>query len=431
MDLTAQRSQPQPDRLQTMSTIETASASISDPSGDFLGRIPPELLLHLMKLSAGLSSLRSLIYASPDCYRLFDSWSIEIIEAVMAATVPASIRCRMRANLRWELLGGPKTLDEAKSVPCITSINSTPLRSDDMQLLPSSLSARRFLNLAHRIHMLGHACLDHYIQSSLAMCPSYLVKLGPLQRGLGRRRFRVLFDTAKGQPFRPSSTGPPSWVEEQRVLKALWLIQYHLRLENALAANLLSWPQDDQQALASAGITRFFSNFPHSYHSRRNGFVEEVVLIDESIRHYEKQQIWTVREFVEMKLSEDGTLTKAELPLVSMGGFKPGECALSKVVSPNEDKFQQSSFYLDQDSASIDFQRWISQYPGESPLPYIPFDPWRKFGLAIFDDMRMIDLGLLRVWPTGMPPKRDLYYTWYSVLTEEEKNLSGTSGIFT
>jgi hypothetical protein len=76
---------------------------------------------------------------------------------------------------------------------------------------------RRF-GLAHKIHVLAYSCIDHYVQRSMAMSPSSLVKLGPYVGGFAGCNIILAFDGAESRPYQPHNTGPLSWVEEQRVV---------------------------------------------------------------------------------------------------------------------------------------------------------------------------------------------------------------------
>jgi hypothetical protein len=230
----------------------------SEVSPDVFGRLPREILLQLMKVSAGLSPLWSLINASPACSDLFDDCALEILEAVMAATVPSTIQCRMRATFRWSILGRPPTLDDTRNIISLSSIGYVALTLTESDTVHGVELPRRFLSLAHKIHLLSHACFDYYIEASLSMRPSYLVKMGPLQKHVPGEhrllRYRSKYDTAESKAYLPNSTGPPSWVEEHRVLKALWLLQYFFQLKTEAYTGRLAWPTDDlSQIPASKG----------------------------------------------------------------------------------------------------------------------------------------------------------------------------------
>jgi hypothetical protein len=175
----------------------------------------------MMKLSSGLSSLLALLHASPYCSVVFTSCPLQIIEAVMAATVPDTTQARMRATLRFKAFG-KMTLEEARNITTATSINWSPLTSMESQILQGTELPRHFLSLAHKVHILGHACCEHFIEASLAMHPSYMVKIGERRMG---GTYREQIEAAESREYQPGETGPPSWVEEQRVVKALWLIQ--------------------------------------------------------------------------------------------------------------------------------------------------------------------------------------------------------------
>jgi hypothetical protein len=90
---------------------------------------------------------------------------------------------------------------------------------------------RRFVSLTHEIHVLAHSCIDHYIQRSLDMRPSSLIKHGASDiPPYGRDWLKERYDRAESRPYQPHSTGPPSWVEEQRAIKAMWRIHFFFEI---------------------------------------------------------------------------------------------------------------------------------------------------------------------------------------------------------
>jgi hypothetical protein len=93
---------------------------------------------------------------------------------------------------------------------------------------------RRFVSLTHEIHVLAHSCIDHYIQRSLDMRPSSLIKHGASDiPPYGRDWLKERYDRAESRPYQPHSTGPPSWVEEQRAIKAMWRIHFFFEIKLA------------------------------------------------------------------------------------------------------------------------------------------------------------------------------------------------------
>ena len=110
-----------------------------------------------------------------------------------------------------------------------------------------------------------------------------------------------------------------------------------------------------------------------------------------------------------------------------------------------EDRFNQGEVYLDNASMCWLFHKcYYSGHLKLSPTPGISFEPYRKFGFAIWDNKRITDLGfgmdnvgnvaliertkdhyIIGLWNDDYTwDLAKIYYVWYSVLTEEEKFLS-------
>jgi hypothetical protein len=371
-------------------------------SQDVFHRLPNELRLKIIKASPDLSSLASFIDASPTMSALFDTYSLEVFEAVMAATVPACIQSLMRAVLRVQVSSAWSCYYHGVEEMRNLSLKSSPPLEVADTYPPELL--RCFLVLAHRIHMLAHSCIDHYIQRSMAMTPSSLIKLGPYGGAFGPPIIHFGYKRAESRPYQLQTTGPPSWVEEQRVVKSFWRIQLFLELKLARKEDRLGWTDKDLEMLDSTTLTSFYN-----------------------IISWELDQILTVWEFIQELGSREDIYSNSisRLPTPILGKpFNP-DCALQPSLDLKEDYFQQGERYLDQASGSCRFQRFMARDPKHSPLPGLPFEPYRKFGFAIWDDKRMTDLGFAAPQRKALLRTIEYYYVWYSVLTEEESVFRG------
>ncbi|KAK8075257.1 hypothetical protein PG997_009920 [Apiospora hydei] len=269
---------------------------------------------------------------------------------------------------------------------------------------------RSFLATVNNIHAWSHACLDHLIQRSLQLRPSTLVSLGP--GGSPREQFQG----AEGhEGHRPQNTGPPSWVEEQRMVKAFWRLQFFLELRGAGARGLLdeAWPRQDLDIL----LTSIFGSFYEVF-------------------EFERQQLLTAYDFFVLATGRATTITASEvslrdaadgLPIISKKEATTSSrpvlsCAEQPSFGFREDIFDQGPEHLDRTPMSYHFQDFMSSRDLQaSPLLGVPFEPYRKFGFAIWDNRRMADLGFRAPKPGSMVKNRTFYYfRWRSILTEEE-----------
>lgn len=240
-------------------------ASSPEPLQDVFERLPKEVLLDIVKLSSDFSCLWSIIISSRTVAVLFTKLALEIINAVAAAIVPDQTRALMWALLRARV-SNYRALDEARNV---TSTTITPLSSIDTK---DSNSLRYLVFMGHKIHVLAHMCIDYYIRESLTMRPSTIIE--PPTHGWNIQNW---FKTSKGQAYQPRDTGPLSWIEEQRAIKSLWLIELFSELNTAQTTGLLNWSKDELEILSNASLARFYI-----------------------VRDFELQQILTVCEFLQI-----------------------------------------------------------------------------------------------------------------------------------
>ncbi|KAK6212658.1 hypothetical protein LQW54_005079 [Pestalotiopsis sp. IQ-011] len=352
----------------------------------FFDRLPVEICLSILQ-HCDLSSLWHLTLASRDVSAVFDEYALETIERVITNSIPGQIRALMRAVIRTRAACGPGL--EASQF--ITAIESDPLRRDEVgdRSIP-----RRFLSLAHHIHTLSHACADYYIEQSLTVRPWSALQLDLKADGIRRR-----FDKAKKCEYHPLKTGPPSWVEEQRVVKALWRIQLFFELNNACVHQRLDWSQEDQCPLVD--IAEFFS-----------------------VRDFELQQLFTVYDFLHQTTEQQNAMGSFKLPAAAFTKRQTSIlCAKPVTYAAKCDHYQQCLSHLDRPPLSYIFQRLMSRDGQGGPTPGLPFEPYRKYGFALWDDRRMADLGLAEAHGGAILNRSHYFFRWYSILTEEEKEL--------
>ncbi|CAN9171652.1 unnamed protein product [Alternaria alternata] len=371
---------------------------------DAFGRLPEELRIQIIKLSPNPWSLWCLTYASPVMGGVLDRYPLEILEVVLDAAVPGTTRRLIYAVLKVRLQRFPASLAEAKEVfrAKLTEV------ADDMRSFPLDRAAeavRSLLTTAENVHTWSHACLEHLIQKSMEMRPSTIIKQG----GGSPYDLWCIFDNAESRKdYVPQYTGPPSWVEEQRVVQAFWRLQFVLELQDVGDKGCLSshWSRQETNALSNISVDRFFDRC---------------------------QQTFTAHDFLSAVTSGDITSVEAfddnahGLPMIRWTQVPAPRCSCAQPLffEPKQDFFQQGVEQLDNYNGqkAIRMHNHMSSMPLDG-IPYlfnIPFDPFRKFGFAIWDGKRMTDLGM----QSGNPKSKLGNYPfdsfrWWSLLTEEE-----------
>jgi hypothetical protein len=110
-----------------------------------------------------------------------------------------------------------------------------------------SVVLRSILVTAHRISLLTPNCLSYYLDQLQTIKPEVPVD-GNFSYGGGRRR-----NATRKQPesrrLLVEKLEPPAWIEEQRVERAIWRVQFFYDLKMAASQSLLSWSTADRESL--------------------------------------------------------------------------------------------------------------------------------------------------------------------------------------
>jgi hypothetical protein len=384
-------------RPKNLYSTNMASDSLRKSFLDPFGQLPNEILLEILKASQSLSCLWSMVQASLVMRVLLNSHASEIVGEVIRKTTDARIQSLMRGIILLRTSSKDSTqlsFSEAQSLYRAKEA----LLNDHESIDPKS--ATKFPCLAQKIHTIAHSCIEHYIQKCAAMRPSSLLKLGG---GLNcaHNSNKEAFDLAESKPFRPPITGPPSWVEEQRVILALWRTQFFLELKIAGSEGRLGWDEKDLATLKSAQLNDF-----------------------SPLEYYELEQVLTVYEYL-LELAGLACIESLrQLPEPQGGARLVNECQPKPPTRPpREDIYHQCERWLYHMPSSIKFHLFMARNYKITPLPDLAFRPYRKFGFALWDNKRMMDLGFSLPGEQAFFRGAECYYVWYSILTEEERRL--------
>ncbi|KNG45772.1 hypothetical protein TW65_07518 [Stemphylium lycopersici] len=338
--------------------------------------------------------------------RVLDKYPLEIMEVVLGITVPMQTRRLMGAFLKARLSRFPASLSEAQKVAATDSTSAMEeMRSSGLDR--AAAAVRSLLATAENIHAWSHACLEHLIRKSMEPRPSTLIKKGP-----GRTSWERYEKAESRKDYLPQYTGPPSWVEEQRMIKAFWRLQFFLELQGARSNGRLGtcWPGREIDVLSMSSPDRFYDVFD-----------------------FEREQTLTACEFFGAVTS--GTIPSVRavhdnayrLPAICWGEGTVPRCRCAEPLSfkLNEDTFCQGPENLDKTPWSYHFHRAMSTRDGwldGCPLTLMsPFQPWRKYGFAIWDDKRMADLGMRHPEKSSVLANSISYsFRWWSIITKED-----------
>ncbi|CAE7021428.1 hypothetical protein PTNB85_02496 [Pyrenophora teres f. teres] len=373
---------------------------------DAFGRLPEELRIKIIELLPDLLSLRNLAHASPAMSRVLDRYALKIVEVVLDLTVPVQTRRLIGAVLKVRFSCFLASLSEAQKVAKTDlTVATNEMRSSGLDR--AAAAVRSLLATTENVHAWSHACLEHLIRKSIELRPSTLIKNG------AGRTCREEFENAESRKdYLLQDTGPPSWVEEQRMIRSFWQLQFFLELRSAGHKGRLdtNWSRQEVDVLSQ---------------STADGFYD--------VLNYQREQILTACDFVCTVTS--GTITSVEavydnaynLPTIRWvkGVVSRCSCAEPLLFERNKDTFSQGLENLDRTPWAYRFylamssnDTWLNGFP---LLLAYPFQAWRKYGFAIWDDKRMVDLGMRHPRKASVLSNSIPYsFRWWSILTEED-----------
>jgi hypothetical protein len=388
-----------------------------------------ETILSIVTQLPDLVSLDSLLRASPVCFRLFDEYAVEIFEAILSSGFThghISAMIRIIAFIRSSTLP-IHGLDEFKKKVTHEAMNHRIRPSKD-GFVPLDIPKdtppgvlRSILATDRRIMCLAIDCIKIHLGRFKVLRPQQLVdkrfcfktnlstnpELGYVPAWESRPR---------GKKVTIRHSGPPSWVEEQRVIRALWRVQILTDLKKATARSLLNWPKGDIDVVNSMDPVDLYigydSNTYFGYHPEIEEINTVIKFVQERPRYsYSISSDDDSRKQLSPPPQEFNREWPAPIPCDKDCPFKEDRTALT---SPTYGYF----FYFCAQCCRLSRNvRYVSnEY---SPLKYISFDPFRRLGFAIWSTQRMSRYGLVR--------RRDnrisddfFYFTWLSILNESE-----------
>lgn len=202
--------------------------------------LPAEILLNIALSVPDPPSLYAFDRASTHLALIFNEYGSQILERVMCTTEsdrapPHQLYevIRLVTHVRIMCLSNkpPQTLDAItgqllERTPSAVVYNPIPLATP-----PSIL--REILATATTIAQLAPLCLVTHMRRCLALRPSHPVDRSAYKPG-EFSGVRPAYINRPGYTYTPHSAGPPSWLEMERVQRALWTVQLYLEIVEVL-----------------------------------------------------------------------------------------------------------------------------------------------------------------------------------------------------
>ncbi|KAL7961328.1 hypothetical protein V8C34DRAFT_274404 [Trichoderma compactum] len=398
------------------STGPTRSASLE--------LLVPEILLQIVTKLPGLDTLWNLMRASPQIWRLFDRHALVITQGILSgpnSVLPSSTSELIRGVIlvRSGILPF-RDLQDFKKNFILHQFQSGPfhgydalLRGSNTSLIPELLATsivpvaalRSVVATAYHLSSLAQACLESCLvrirdpgfrpMHAYDPPPEYVGQVKP------EDRFFV------GTSVKVVDAGEPTWVEEMRALRAMWIIQLIGELQCLVQdrAEMVSWSDKDAKTLSSMEAPDFVTNWNHYK-------VEEIktaMLYARTLGDAKKSTYYRLPRAPSTAVSARRTMTspKPNRDAPAVYGFRrDSEIHFLKRDSPvPEDgepiisfasNWGQTENYLYQPNAGMRAFKELTSGRVRmiSPLEGVKFDSFRPLGLAFWDRWRLYLLGL-------------------------------------
>jgi hypothetical protein len=415
--------------------------------------LPERILLKIAINLPGLDTLWNLLTASPRCLRLFNSHGLRIIEKIFTgpnSILPPKIQEIVRAviltragtllfksrdELSHQFIHHKLPLRIIKDKTCIT-IGRERVKAAN---LPISVLLS-VVATAHHISALTHACLASHLaqvyepnlfapQHAQLPLPLYKIRGSNPPEGDKTPAWHQVF---VGTPYKVVDVGPPSWVEEMRVTRAMWLIQLVGDVRCLVISDLSAsgWSYDDINRTLptwTAGMAQDGSmNSAAVEVESVLSYLEKLGIKEKGKPYYRLPQLPPGAKAVNQvtALPDPCEATWGGVGIWYNYGYKTVKLPPTPEAREREENPQlseasrhgQARSSLDSESPAVTMLRHFTEGRYGLPITNARFDTYRPFGLAFWDKKRLNALGLLG---EGQQTDRDLdfyCFAWESLM---------------
>lgn len=365
-------------------------------------RLPAPILLMIIKLMPDFRSLDHFTQASPSVNGIFEELPVEITETLIDK-LPADVAGLIRAYSVWLSKSWTYARVPVSSQTQMLEQVYKPFLAEPTQCLllrnPTLSAIRDFLRVACRIHNLTTFFFETYIKRINATRPVHLVNPS---HNFGKN---PLVNNPRGRTYTPLQTGQASYVEELRVARALWYLQYH--------STFTSYAADDMRKRV---------------HHYTPWVTDETECVQEFlIENHISLNSRDPDQLVEKTSPHPTSSIDSSAPLHS-------STLISPPTDPSSKAWRQDAEAAKEVSPANRFFHSYGKRAPTSPLKASAWRPFRRLGFDIWDLKRMCALELMDV-PGEVPSSGGPYrvgvgmrmspdhmgFTWKSIEGREQK----------
>jgi hypothetical protein len=346
-----------------------------------LAGLPPEILLDIAARLADFGSVHVLLEALPMLRRQLDDiiLLLKLVDGILYP-MPEEIQVAARIHFRLctrSLTAGLKVEDNLFSALRQDSPEDHMVPSTLTDVDTSAETVRGWLALAAKVQWLTHACIEQCLTVCGQARPARLRDPAFRYPTYGR----IWEVRPDGEPFTVSAdaSGPLTWIEERRAVRMTWLVYVSREMQD-----------------------------------------RRCVQIGNALSAFEREQLLTINDAMAIIEASLAYRDQAAL-LVSDSASEP-----QFATHPDAIQAQQSASKLGATtSATWSFFTYARTHH-RSPLRGADFAPFRRYGFALWDRPRMVQMGLLYESKARCLLEPDsLLFTWRSLLTPTEDEQVG------
>ena len=347
--------------------------------------IPSSLLLLIIKQTPTFADLQSILVASPCFASLFNECATEIVEAVASSKLSKPLHHLLHtvAKIRSGLLSGDEPLRYFDLVN-----GQQHDRVPDL----SSTVARKLVLVASNIERLADSCLRELLHRCRNIRPSHSAD----------PQFRFTDDAVNEWPpgisYSPQDCGPPSWVEEERVLRALWRLQVFFDLRREIPDT--PWLGPRSQKLGNIDGSEFWKALPAWE-------LDEIDCVYECLQDIIGQDSNNSSELSAPVQSRD---RMRQLPVAPLVGIVEAWPAAGWELEAPQNLMKDNQEASLRPNPGFNFFRTLGSLGGRSPLDGTDFREFRRIGFGIWSMKRLCGLEVWNWPPKVVPPRNGIYY---------------------
>ena len=337
---------------------------------DSFSSLPAPLPLMIVEEIEALPTLHNLLEASPTIDAVLQHDYAKIIEAILDR-YPTKLQELLHLILKIRGDDGiAKKIQTSSSIDFYHFLEGFLHDSSNFSKTSTTFEAvKSLLSTAFNIQQLTRHILHVHISRINCIKPSYQVDPNYTYR------------LCKGPPacreYEPARYTSNSWVEEQRVSRALWRLQLYMDLVSMREGRTSNKIDDVTPLLRNEGPHRIWSKLA-------KWELEEIDCVHESLMEMcriEEPDSNTSPYLVSMPIITDQPVT-------------------SPASYPYEDEYTrawaQTELHLNRQNTAVGLMR-IMQNRNDSPLRGCDLKPFWRLGFWIWDTKRMATLGLLAI----------------------------------